>query len=144
MKTDSKFYKSGLHFECTLCGNCCQLPGGSVAVSEVEIEKIADSLNMDLKDFIQNYCISGTVSRKLKEQENGACIFLKDKRCTIYEIRPLQCRTFPFWPENVKSGYRWKQLSVICPGIDKGRVYSFQEIEQLVKMQKEYDRKRRK
>jgi len=144
MKTSSKFYQAGLHFECTFCGNCCQLPGGSVAVSEEEIENMANSLNMEVSDFIPNYCTSGTAKRTLKEQENGACIFLEDKRCTIYEQRPLQCRTFPFWPENVKSDYRWKQLPAICPGIDKGKKYSFQEIELLVKMQREYDRDRRK
>ncbi len=144
MRTNHKFYLAGLHFECTFCGNCCQLPEGSVAVSEEEIKNMANSLNMEVSDFMPKYCASGTAKRTLKERENGACIFLQDSRCTIYGFRPLQCRTFPFWPENVKSTYRSKQLPVICPGIDKGRIYSSQEIELLLQMQKEYDRNRRK
>ena len=35
------------------------------------------------------------------------CVFLKEdpergrKTCSIYPVRPLQCRTWPFWPENL-------------------------------------------
>jgi Fe-S-cluster containining protein len=135
MKTYRKFYKAGLRFACALCGNCCQLPGGSVRVSEEEILKIALCLKIDTEDFRQSYCIPDSGSWKLKEQDDGACIFLKDRQCIIYGYRPLQCCTFPFWPENLKSSYRWKYVKEICPGIGRGNYYDPQEIGLLLKKQ---------
>jgi Fe-S-cluster containining protein len=135
MKLSGKFYTSGLRFECTLCGNCCRLPGGSVEVSEEEIVKMALNLKMAVVDFCQRYCIPDSGSWKLQEQEDGACIFLKDRQCVIYGARPLQCRTFPFWPEYLKSSYRWKYVKEICPGVDRGKYYDPQEIGLLLKKQ---------
>ena len=51
------------------------------------------------------------------------CVFLErgdDGRagCSIYDARPTQCRTWPFWPENLRSRSAWRQAAKDCPGID--------------------------
>jgi hypothetical protein len=51
----------------------------------------------------------------------------------------MQCHTFPFWPENLKSRYRWKQLKSFCKGIDNGRLIELEEIRRLVRQQKKTD-----
>ncbi|WP_296458322.1 hypothetical protein [Rubinisphaera sp.] len=38
------WYKDGLKFECTQCGNCCTGGPGAVWVSEEEIQAIAEYL----------------------------------------------------------------------------------------------------
>jgi len=37
-------------------------------------------------------------------------VFLKDKQCTVYPVRPAQCRTFPWWKENLSSKEAWRGL----------------------------------
>ena len=136
----SKFYANGLHFNCTSCGNCCKTPGGAVAISESEMKELSNFLKLEISDFINQYCISRNGKINLKEQEDTACIFLQDNRCTVYEARPIQCRTFPFWPENLKSPYRWKQVRSECPGIDQGDWHSMDRIQELMKLQKQRDK----
>lgn len=59
-----------------------------------------------------------TVQWYLRDSENQ-CRFLVGGKCSVYEDRPTQCRTFPFWPENVDPK-SWKRISEVCPGIDQG------------------------
>jgi Fe-S-cluster containining protein len=115
-----KFYKNGLYFQCTLCGECCRHTDGKVEITSGEVSEIAGSLRITPEEFLGRYCHPLNGSIELTENEQGHCIFLLQDRCTIYDSRPLQCRTFPFWPENLKSHYRWKQLRLYCPGIDRG------------------------
>jgi len=62
------------------------------------------------------------------------CIFLTDiglgrRGCAIYPVRPLQCCTWPFWTENLRSIYTWEKAAAKCPGINHGPLWSFEEIE---------------
>ena len=54
----------------------------------------------------------------LKSSEDK-CRFFKDGKCSVYEARPTQCRTFPFWPENMTQD-KWAKIGELCPGIGKG------------------------
>ena len=133
-----KFYRKGLKFECILCGECCRLPNGRIEISKAESEAIANSLDLDLYEFRESYCENDNNILIIKENENHECLFLLEKRCTIYDFRPLQCRTFPFWPENLKSKYRWKLVKLYCPGIDDGPIISYEKIQEISKEPKEY------
>jgi Fe-S-cluster containining protein len=123
-----KFYDDGLRFSCTYCGECCRLPGGKVRISSEEIEAISRYLFMYRESFLEEYAVHDEQGWALEDEGHSACIFLKDDLCSIYEVRPRQCHTFPFWPENLKSAYRWKQLKSYCPGIDQGILRSREEI----------------
>ena len=59
--------------------------------------------------------------------------FLEDKKCGVYEARPQQCRTFPFWEENVRSRHNWQRLREFCPGIDEGPVHTLIQIQDQVR-----------
>lgn len=52
--------------------------------------------------------------------------------CTIYEARPTQCRTFPFWPEIVNRKRDWEGEARECEGMNRGPRHSVTEIAQAV------------
>ncbi|MFI4911332.1 MAG: YkgJ family cysteine cluster protein [Sedimentisphaeraceae bacterium JB056] len=127
------WYIAGLHFECVQCGNCCSGPEeGYIWISEREIEMAADELGMSKEQFAQQYtkveCGDVTL---VEEKTTKDCIFLSNKCCGIYKVRPNQCRTWPFWDMNLESPEDWGWASSRCPGINRGRLYTYQEIEEI-------------
>ncbi len=70
-------------------------------------------------------------SRKsLIEFENGDCVFFdgKTRKCNVYEFRPQQCRTWPFWDSNIATPEAWKETCQVCPGSGHGKLYSVEEV----------------
>lgn len=118
--SDLPWYKDGLNFKCTGCGNCCTGAPGYVWLTIEEAKAIAGHLNMAWDEFAKKYL--RTVKGRLSLKEllpNYDCVFLKDKKCTVYEVRPKQCRTFPYWPQNMKSRQAWDACAKECEGINK-------------------------
>ena len=114
----------GLSFRCTACGKCCTgtKGAGKVWVNQKEREVIADELYMDVKSFDEAYITkdsSGQSPKRSLRTVDNRCIFLdpNTKQCSIYEVRPTQCRTYPFWPQMVVSPFDWKVAAMECEGI---------------------------
>ncbi len=116
------WYKEGLPFKCTGCGQCCTGAPGYVWVSEEEIEQIAEFLGLTVKEFSQNYLrfVDGKYSlRELQShRDEHDCVFLKEKKCEVYSVRPKQCRTFPWWQSHLKSEEEWTAAAMWCEGIN--------------------------
>lgn len=125
------FFDKGLRFACRQCGACCVGEPGTIYVAEAEIETIAASLNLSVYVFTEQYLYPFKDSYSIKEDDQGRCLFF-DQGCTIYPIRPLQCRTFPFWFCNLRSEDRWRHTKSQCPGIGSGRYYSQSEILKMI------------
>jgi Fe-S-cluster containining protein len=133
----------GLRFTCTQCGNCCTGAPGAVWMSAEEMRRLAEHLKMSVQKMADKYCRKIGERWSLKERVSPKgeydCIFLKtidengkERRiCSIYEVRPLQCRTWPFWPEIIKSPESWAKAHERCPGMDHGKRYSQEQIESL-------------
>lgn len=118
-KENLPWYKNGLPFKCTGCGKCCTGAPGYIWVSNDEIEEIANFLNISLKDFYNRYLRQvGNKFSLLEDFKSYDCIFLKDKKCDIYSVRPKQCRTYPWWPTNLKTESDWKAAAEYCEGIN--------------------------
>lgn len=65
-----------------------------------------------------------------KKKENNACIFLKNNRCQVYTARPSQCRTYPWWKENLNTKESWALAAEQCEGIsDDAPRIPFDEIQ---------------
>ena len=137
MSSTDKWYADGLKFSCTQCGNCCSGPPGYVWVNAQQRADIAEHLGLDAETFLEDYTQKVGNRYSLIEKSNGTdldCIFLETRNgkrtCSIYEVRPTQCRTWPFWTENLASRQAWADAGVTCPGIDRGtKHYDFVEIE---------------
>lgn len=133
---EREWYKGGLRFTCTQCGNCCTGAPGYVWFDQAEAEAIAAHLGLSVEAFIEKYTHSVFGRRSIGERpgEQGYdCVFLERRadgtaQCGIYPVRPRQCRTWPFWPENLKSPEAWQQTRSTCPGSGRGRLYGVDEI----------------
>ena len=90
---------------------------------------------MSLKQFKKKYCqtTDGFIHLIERSELNGNCIFLRDKKCSVYVSRPSQCRTWPFWNDNMNPKVWNEDISVNCPGIGKGRLIKKREIEKFLK-----------
>lgn len=126
------WYSKGVRFECQRCGHCCGGEPGNVFISPDDVQRIASHLCISSGDFLSQYCrevdMGSYYQTSLKEREDYSCIFLTDKGCAIYEVRPLQCRTYPFWPYIFSDRALLEAEKAQCPGIGKGEVHDETEI----------------
>ena len=110
---------------CYSCeGRCCTGESGYIYVTKNEIKKISELLNLDIKDFTSKYLFKKGYKYSIKELEYNnsfECVFYdRDANgCKIYEARPSQCISFPFW-----DYYRFRvdELMQECPGIKMGEL----------------------
>lgn len=131
--TQKPWYREGLRFECTQCGDCCTGAPGYVWVNKEEIQTLADEMGAtDLELFEEQYVRKVGVRKSLQEFPNGDCVFFdpEARRCTVYGARPRQCRTWPFWSSNLKDRESWARTCEDCPGSGTGKLYTFDEIDQ--------------
>lgn len=125
-----KIPKEGLRFQCQGSGKCCVSRGGYgyVYVNQRDRQRFAKHLKIPTRQFTRDYCRKTDGWYHLKDLD-GPCIFLKGTRCSTYEARPTQCRTWPFWPENLKAKTWTKEVASYCPGIGKGPLIPAKEIQ---------------
>ena len=121
--------RNGLRFECTRCGNCCTGAPGFVWVDDAELAAIAAFRAEPLEETRGRFTRVVGNRRSLREKANNDCVFY-DRRegCTIYAVRPRQCRSWPFWQRNVDSPEAWRQTCRECPGAGHGELISAEEI----------------
>ena len=129
LRDASLWYAAGLRFECTRCGSCCR-GAGNVWVSDGEIEALAQRFEMTGEEFRAAFTRAvprrGVVLRAKRSQD---CVFWDpDAGCSVYDDRPRQCRTYPFWSGHVHSAGSWEAERASCPGIGQGALHSAAEI----------------
>ncbi|MGE0762362.1 MAG: YkgJ family cysteine cluster protein [Bdellovibrionales bacterium] len=135
-KAQKKWWSEGVQFECQGSGKCCTSHGefGFVFLTLKDRRRFAKHFKMTTAAFTTQYCDRQGEHFHLKEDpKNPDCMFLKAKRCSVYEARPTQCRTWPFWPE-VMSAKAWKKdVAAFCPGVGKGPVVPASKIREALK-----------
>ncbi|MGG7073393.1 YkgJ family cysteine cluster protein [Campylobacter sp. 9BO] len=105
---------------CQSCGGkCCTGDSGLIWIDDSEIAALAKYLNFEIEQFKEQFLFiyKGKFSIKEKPYKGGqACIFFdeKEQNCGIYEYRPKQCRSFPFW-EHFKTNL--EELKQECIGV---------------------------
>jgi Fe-S-cluster containining protein len=124
-----------LRFDCTRCGRCCVAGGGYyVFLDENEAEGIRAYLNLSRSWFRRHY-LSRLPDGDLVAawQSDGRCVFLDARgECGIYPVRPVQCRTYPFWPEIVSRERDWRRESRRCEGINRGEEVPVTRVRELL------------
>ena len=132
-----EWYKDGLCFECTQCGNCCTGPPGAVWFTDEEGRGMAEKLGIGIDTFYRKYARKIGSKWSLTERiVDGKydCVLLdrseNSSSCSVYEARPSQCRTWPFWKENLESPATWDEAKrcTPCPGMGSGPLVTIDEI----------------
>src|SRR5262249_52638930 len=130
-ESEAPWYKDGLAFACTRCGACCTGAPGYVWINEEEIARLAEYRGEPVGRFSSRYVRRVGNRYSLVERPGGDCIFWsREAGCTVYEARPGQCRTWPFWPENIAGPAAWDRVCRACPGsgAEGARVFTVEEI----------------
>jgi Fe-S-cluster containining protein len=101
-----------------------------VWVEPGEIERLAEFRGESTQEFAKRHVRRVGDRYSLIEKPGGDCIFWDAKAgCTVYTARPIQCRTWPFWPENIATPGDWDRVERVCPGAGHGQWFSVEEIE---------------
>lgn len=127
------FYKNGLNFECQRCSFCCGHSPGFVYLSKRDLLALCEFFKMSVREFVEKYCrwadyYYGDEVLALLEKKNYDCI-LWENGCSAYSARPIQCSTYPFWSWMIKDKEIWNDCAEDCPGMNKGKLWTFDEIE---------------
>lgn len=141
---EEPWFKEGLHFKCTGCGKCCTGAPGFVFLSDEDIERLCLHFKLERREFLRRYTRKvGKRISLVEDKKNYDCVFLKGKQCTVYEARPSQCRTFPWWVSNMRSEKDWRETAEICEGInhEEAELIPFEEIKKQLKICREDDKK---
>lgn len=121
-----------MKFECqeSCGGKCCSLDwkgrNSFVFLTKGDQHRLVMYLRASLYKFASyGEFVSTRFAAKPTRQHyltphKGRCPFLKDGKCGVYEARPTQCRTFPYWAENAEQGEWTAGVKDSCPGIGKG------------------------
>lgn len=132
------YERRGLRFACTRCNDCCRR-AGDVFFDDAEADRIAERLCgvADAERLAPTLWSRDYDGRwRIEVPEGGACTLLGADGCTVHDIKPLQCATYPFWPELLEHRYVWKAESRYCEGIGRGETpYSAAAIERMQREQ---------
>ncbi len=134
------WWSEGLKFQCQQSGKCCVSHGeyGYVYLTKKDRQNMAQVLGISTTAFTKKYCAKTDGIYHLVD-DGAACTFLKNNKCTVYEARPMQCRTWPFWPETMSPKAWKKDVVKFCPGVGKGSVWSRDQIAAALDNQKEWE-----
>lgn len=130
-ETTELWYKDGLKFSCSGCGDCCTGAPGFVWIDQSESQAMADAVGLAQEEFEDQYTRKIGARRSLKEFSNGDCVFFDNqtRKCEVYDARPRQCKTWPFWDSNLRTPEDWERTCEECPGSGTGKLHQLNEIE---------------
>lgn len=118
-------YPKDIRFRCNKCTLCCgdaKARVRHILLLKKEAERISEITSKSAEMFATE--IEGHepyVYEMIKTEEKGKCFFLKENKCTIYNLRPLICRFYPFQLSPAKGGKYKFFCTKECPGIGKGK-----------------------
>jgi len=100
--------------DCKSCSNCCKKI--RVPLDQEDIEKLSKGLGISAVRFRRQYLVQSEESDEYVFKEKP-CPFLKDNRCSYYNYRPKECRSYPHLHKNdfVFRLIGVIQNSSICP-----------------------------
>jgi Fe-S-cluster containining protein len=99
-------------------------------VTTDEIAGLAAAIGLDAETFGRRFVRQVGDRLSLVEAPSHACVFWDPSAgCTVYEARPAQCRTWPFWPRHLVAPEAWRRAADSCPGIGSGSLHTIDQVE---------------
>jgi len=97
---DFEEFRLRIPFVCRMCGECCRKL--SKVIYDPRTGKVyIEDLEFDYIEGVEEY-------KDFQHPIRIVCPFLKDNKCTIYQIRPKSCREYPLLTGD---------LGVNCPAL---------------------------
>lgn len=113
------WFDDGLRFKCTGCGKCCTGSPGYVYLSSMDLDRLSEHFKLSREEFARKYTrLVEDQYALLDRPKTYDCIFLKDNQCTVYDARPTQCKTFPWWIQHLREPEDWEEAAKRCEGIN--------------------------
>ena len=107
-------------FDCHRCGNCCRVGHGQVWFEETDLPAMAETFGIKLDAFVNRFVRRVGNRLSLMENPDGSCSLLDgNSHCSIYELRPKQCRDFPYWPQLTEDSRALELAAGYCQGIQR-------------------------
>jgi Fe-S-cluster containining protein len=113
----------GVNFRCERCALCCRDTKDRVRrilLLKAEVEHISEKTAMGIDGFAEKVGGFEPYIYRMKKEEDGRCIFLRDPLCSIYEVRPLICRFYPFQLKSLGNNRYIFTYTDECPGMGRG------------------------
>jgi len=102
-------------FACRRCGNCCRAGHGRVWFEPEELPAMAAARGMEEQAFAALHVTRVGERLSLREGPHGRCSLLEGlNECSVYEARPEQCRSFPYWPAILEGGPALERAAAYC------------------------------
>jgi uncharacterized protein len=128
-------YPENVRFACNGCGLCCgdtETKKRHILLLEAEVAAISAQTNMSPREFCEPLEGKKPYAVEMKKTAEGKCVFLKDNRCTVYGVRPLICRFYPFELKSSSGKEKYVfDFTLECPAIGKGKKIAKAEFERL-------------
>ncbi len=98
--------------DCTNCGNCCTKL--SPLINDKDIDRLSGKLNISTEQIKDDYTETDEGELFFKDLP---CTFLKGKKCTIYNDRPEDCKSYPHLHKSEFISRLWAVIQnySICP-----------------------------
>ena len=120
-------YPDAVRFQCINCGKCCgdtKEKTRHILLLRTEAEQIAMATLQPISEFTVAIKDKAPYSYEMKKTEDGKCVFLENNCCTIYTVRPLICKFYPFELKITDRGKYTFLYTPECSGINKGAMLS--------------------
>ena len=79
--------------DCTACANCCRV--ATTRITDRDVEKLARYFRMSKERFMAEYTQEDEEEGRILKKNESGCVFLDGNLCSVYEVRPHTCVTFP-------------------------------------------------
>lgn len=115
-------YPKHIRFKCDRCALCCGDTKDrvrAILLMQVEANRISKKTLKDLEEFVERVKNREPYIYRMKTAD-GKCVFLRDSACTIYGLRPLICRFYPFELKDAGHDKHIFAYTDECPCIGMG------------------------
>ena len=134
-------YPANVSFKCNRCGLCCgdtKEKTRHILLLQKEADEISEKTCIPRQDFSRQVAENVPYVYEMEKPTEGKCFFLKDNQCSIYTLRPLICRFYPFELKfDLDKDQHVFSFTLECPGISKGKMMARKDFEELFLLAKE-------
>ncbi len=128
-------YPDNVQFECNRCGLCCgdtKQKTRNILLLDSEVKAISLETCLVPSEFANETPDKAPYCYEMKKNNAGKCYFLRDNQCSIYELRPLICRFYPFELKfSADQDTHVFSFTLECPAIGKGKQLTRRDFEAL-------------